>query len=114
MVINYRTCPSLPEIVPQWVETFQEVVAHPGNHVSVQCITTGIPLPVISWSIDGLPIKSNSQHLITSAVDKEGNAISKLSINSPSVEDGGVYSCSATNNGGQAHHSARINIYGNV
>ena len=35
-----------------------------------------------------------------------------LNISSAAVEDGGEYTCLASNQAGQVAHSARLNIYG--
>ena len=37
-----------------------------------------------------------------------------LNISSAAVEDGGEYTCLASNQAGQVAHSARLNIYGNI
>ena len=41
-----------------------------------------------------------------------GDVISHLNISASRVEDGGLYSCSATNRAGTASHSTRLNVYG--
>ena len=45
-------------------------------------------------------------------VTVHGEVISHVNISRTVVEDGGLYSCSATNRAGSAAHSARLNVYG--
>ena len=41
-----------------------------------------------------------------------GDVISHVNISHVTVEDGGEYRCVAENRAGQAHHAARLNVYG--
>lgn len=54
------------------------------------------------------------RYAIGQFVDQSGDVISHLNISNVRVEDGGLYSCRATNSLGSTEHSARLNIYGNV
>ena len=45
-------------------------------------------------------------------VTVHGEVISHVNISRTSVEDGGLYSCTAANRAGTATHTARLNIYG--
>ncbi|KAA0202807.1 hypothetical protein HAZT_HAZT010652 [Hyalella azteca] len=45
-------------------------------------------------------------------VSAHGDVISHVDISSVRVADGGLYQCTAHNTAGQAHHSARLNVYG--
>ena len=45
-------------------------------------------------------------------VTLHGEVISHVNISRTLVEDGGLYSCSATNRAGTASHSTRLNVYG--
>ena len=45
-------------------------------------------------------------------VTLHGEVISHVNISRTQVEDGGLYSCSATNRAGTASHSTRLNVYG--
>ena len=45
-------------------------------------------------------------------VTVHGEVISHVNISRSVVEDGGLFSCTATNRAGTASHSARLNIYG--
>ena len=45
-------------------------------------------------------------------VTVHGEVISHVNISRTQVEDGGLYTCSATNRAGTASHSTRLNVYG--
>ena len=66
-------------------------------------------------------LKTNYDPLITSAelrymmgqyVTLHGEVISHVNISRTVVDDGGLYTCTATNRAGASSHSARLNIYG--
>lgn len=50
--------------------------------------------------------------LIGQYVTVHGDVISHVNISHVTVEDGGEYRCVAENRAGQAHHAARLNVYG--
>ena len=45
-------------------------------------------------------------------VTLHGEVISHVNISRTIVEDGGLYTCEATNRAGSSIHSARLNVYG--
>lgn len=53
-----------------------------------------------------------SRYAISQYVDRVGDIVSHLNITNVRVEDGGLYSCRASNSLGSSEHSARLNIYG--
>lgn len=53
------------------------------------------------------------RYLISQYVTLHGDIVSHLNITQVSVEDGGEYTCAASNRAGTSSHSARLNIYGN-
>lgn len=53
-----------------------------------------------------------SRYAISQYLDYAGDVIAHLNITSIRVEDGGLYTCMASNALGIVEHSARINVYG--
>ena len=47
-------------------------------------------------------------------VTLHGEVISDVNISRTIVEDGGLYTCEATNRAGSSIHSARLNVYGEL
>ncbi|KAK8763992.1 hypothetical protein V5799_033399 [Amblyomma americanum] len=93
-----RTVQAAAELIvgdqaPKLKSTFEETTVRPGKAVSLRCVATGDPPPRITWMLDGAwPIDS-----------RHGR-----------VQDGGSYTCEASNYAGVASHSDRVNVYGPV
>lgn len=52
--------------------------------------------------------------LVGQYVTVHGEVVSHVNITQVSVQDGGLYTCEASNRAGSASHSARLNIYGKM
>ena len=52
--------------------------------------------------------------LVGQYVTVHGEVVSHVNISQVSVQDGGLYQCTASNRAGDSSHSARLNIYGTV
>ena len=52
------------------------------------------------------------RYMMGQYVTVHGEVISHVNISRTIVEDGGLYTCVASNRAGTADHSARLNIYG--
>jgi len=95
-----------------------------------QCIASGNPIPQVVWHIyDHLPIPDHIaryrigdyvtrdsllvSYVNISSVLPEGNFLAMLGVLSlASSLDGGLYTCTATNDVASVRHSARINVFG--
>ncbi|XP_021937228.1 Down syndrome cell adhesion molecule-like protein Dscam2 isoform X2 [Zootermopsis nevadensis] len=105
----------LGDTVPELQSTFIEQVLRPGSPVSLHCSATGSPPPQFSWFLDGELLTASSvghRYAIGQYVDQAGDVISHVNISSARVQDGGRYTCKASNSLGSITHSARLNIYG--
>ncbi|KAK8757308.1 hypothetical protein V5799_005060, partial [Amblyomma americanum] len=122
-----RTVQAAAELIvgdqaPKLKSTFEETTVRPGKAVSLRCVASGDPPPRITWMLDGAwPLDSRHGRVRVRANGPDagtgGSAAevtSTLSISSTEVQDGGSYSCEASNYAGAASHSARINVYGSV
>lgn len=103
----------LSNIAPQLVEVFKESTVRPKDSISLKCKANGSPSPTIEWTVDRKKILRGQRTKI-SFVPENGGISSDLSIDDLVVEDGGLYSCVASNKGGKTEHSARVNVYGKV
>lgn len=86
---------ALPLIItpPQSLQVF---VREPFN---LTCITSGRPLPVVSWFKDGVPLVNNSRIIV---------GANTVSISDSIVNDTGIYTCTGTNAAGTTSHSANV------
>ena len=116
----------LGDASPLLLQTFSEQTLVPGPFVTLRCTASGNPPPDFTWLLDRNPIvmtqSSNTQRMslsqtispgIRGAGGSSSNEVTAyLNISSAAVEDGGEYTCLASNQAGQVSHSARLNIYG--
>uniref|UniRef100_T1IX57 Down syndrome cell adhesion molecule n=1 Tax=Strigamia maritima TaxID=126957 RepID=T1IX57_STRMM len=99
------------EVFPEIHHGFRDIVAQPGENVSLQCIASGSPAPLIDWLLEDRIMDSLN---IDNTVNSEGDTVSTLNILQAKVEDGGLYICFAINGLGRVQHQARLNIYGSL
>ncbi|XP_076308605.1 cell adhesion molecule Dscam1-like [Tachypleus tridentatus] len=102
----------LREVAPSMMVTFPERKLKPGMSLSLRCSASGNPLPVITWKLDGFPIPETSRLRIGDFVTSHGHVVSYVNISDVRVEDGGEYTCKATNAVKSVTHAGKINVYG--
>ncbi|XP_076346768.1 cell adhesion molecule Dscam1-like isoform X3 [Tachypleus tridentatus] len=102
----------LGETSPAFLDSFNEQTIQPGPSVSLHCIVSGTPLPQVTWSVDGIPVRDDERVRVGDFVSRNGNIISHVNISYTHVEDGGLYTCTAQNEVGKIQNSARLNVYG--
>ncbi|XP_076342768.1 cell adhesion molecule Dscam1-like isoform X2 [Tachypleus tridentatus] len=102
----------LGETVPVFLDSFNEQTIQPGPSVSFRCIASGTPLPQVTWSVDGFPVQDDERVRVGDFVSRNGDVVSHVNITDTHVEDGGLYTCTATNEVGKIENSARLNVYG--
>uniref|UniRef100_T1IHT8 Down syndrome cell adhesion molecule-like protein Dscam2 n=1 Tax=Strigamia maritima TaxID=126957 RepID=T1IHT8_STRMM len=93
---------------PEFLTTFEEKTLRPKESLSILCEATGTPTPDISWTLDGMAVRGNSQK------ESADSIISWLNITSLKVENGGVYTCHAKNRKGSVEYSTRIYVHGKL
>jgi hypothetical protein len=106
---------SIAGTVPELQSTFIEQVLTPGSHVSLHCSATSSPEPQFSWFLDGeiLAVSSlGNKYAIGQYVGQAGDVISHLNISNFMIQDGGLYTCKATNSLGSVTNAARLSILG--
>ncbi|XP_022252655.1 Down syndrome cell adhesion molecule-like protein Dscam2 [Limulus polyphemus] len=102
----------LGETSPVFLDSFNEQTIQPGPSVSLHCIASGTPLPQVTWSVDGIPVRDDERVRVGDFVSRNGNIVSHVNISDTHVEDGGLYTCTAQNEVGIIQNSARLNVYG--
>ncbi|GAB6033413.1 Down syndrome cell adhesion molecule-like protein 1 [Chamberlinius hualienensis] len=104
----------LGDVSPLLHSTFDGRIVQPETSLSVQCSASGNPSPEIRWEIDQQPIYDIGGHhrRVWSILDSEGIRVSTLNITSLSVQDGGDYTCKASNRAGEISYSAKVNVFG--
>uniref|UniRef100_A0A3Q1B6M5 Hemicentin-1 n=1 Tax=Amphiprion ocellaris TaxID=80972 RepID=A0A3Q1B6M5_AMPOC len=81
----------------------RSVVLH--KSTSLECISSGVPPPSITWLKDGRPVDTTKEHL------KLESAGRTLKITEARLEDSGRYTCLATNAAGEAQQHIRLSVH---
>ncbi|XP_051232997.1 hemicentin-1 isoform X2 [Dicentrarchus labrax] len=81
----------------------RSVVLH--KAISLECISSGIPPPSITWLKDGRPVDTTQGHL------KLESAGRMLKVTGARLEDTGRYTCLATNAAGEAQQHIRLSVH---
>ncbi|RWS31821.1 Down syndrome cell adhesion molecule-like protein Dscam2, partial [Leptotrombidium deliense] len=112
----------LGDVAPYFVETFSEQTAKVGDKVSLKCIAGGSPLPMITWTLDGMPFEDRKHTSEGSALRRamwgdfvvfgKGQVVSHINISVESVYDGGHYECVASNVAATIRHSSEMIVSG--
>ena len=98
-------CFGLFSVPPKFVKTPTNIeVSVRDRQVLFRCLATGYPTPTITWRKDGLPLESDTRHVMT-----ENGA---LNIIDPKFSDEGSYECVAQNSAGEIVSKAALNYFG--
>ncbi|XP_070688049.1 hemicentin-1 [Pempheris klunzingeri] len=81
----------------------RSVVLH--KTISLECISSGIPPPSITWLKDARPVDTTRGHL------KLESAGRMLKVTEARLEDSGRYTCLATNAAGEAQQHIRLSVH---
>ncbi|XP_055628541.1 cell adhesion molecule Dscam2 isoform X2 [Toxorhynchites rutilus septentrionalis] len=101
------------ETPPEIIYSFAEQNVRPVAFVSLKCTASGSPQPQFSWMLDYQPILSSiHQYTFDQFMTNDGYITTHLNITHVNADDGGLYTCIASNTIGAARHKARLNVYG--
>lgn len=75
-----------------------------GSDISLPCDVAGYPAPNVTWSKDGVELRSDGRIQITDA--------HRVLIYGATAADSGYYRCAAANEFGSAYHAEQINVAG--
>lgn len=96
---------------PRFLEVFTSKEVEVGQSLSIKCMSTGNPLPQITWTLDGFPLDARNIR-IGDFVTSENNVISFVNISSIEIKNGGEYACKASSDVSSVEHRGSINVIG--
>ncbi|XP_054712942.1 LOW QUALITY PROTEIN: cell adhesion molecule DSCAM-like [Uloborus diversus] len=102
----------ISDVPPTLISAFPEHTAHSGDTISLKCVTTGNPLPRITWYLDDIPIQQGPRVAAVDRMGDLGHVTGILNISEVRVEDSGEYRCQGDNDVGSTFHGARLNVFG--
>ena len=97
---------------PRFLEVFASRELTPGEGLSLKCTATGIPLPQITWSLDGFALDSLPQLRSGDYVTNENYVVSFVNVSTVRTEHGGSYSCRASSEAGTIVNTAVVRVLG--
>ena len=74
--------------------------------ITIQCSTSGVPAPTVTWTKDGEQIPNDGRY----TVQVDGS----LLVNEAGEEDSARYTCTSDNVAGKGSVSSTVNIVGKV
>ncbi|GIY43718.1 down syndrome cell adhesion molecule-like protein Dscam2 [Caerostris extrusa] len=91
--ITSRRRDSESDVPPTLISAFPEHTAHSGDTISLKCVTTGNPLPRITWYLDDILIDQGPRVTAVDRMGDLGHVTGILNITEARVEDSGEYRC---------------------
>lgn len=78
--------------------------------MSIQCTISGGDTPIeVTWRLNDETIYDNQMHIL---LDKRGQRVHTLTIESVTAEHIGNYSCAGTNRAGTVEHATQLLVNG--
>nr|XP_027204712.1 Down syndrome cell adhesion molecule-like protein 1 homolog [Dermatophagoides pteronyssinus] len=104
---------SMADDPPSFVSVFNiPEPLRPGKSLSMKCSAIGTPLPQIIWTLDGQTLIDHGRIRVGDYVSADNIVNSFVNITTLRTEDGGIYSCTASNDIHSISHSSRIDVFG--
>ncbi|XP_054160426.1 cell adhesion molecule DSCAM-like [Oppia nitens] len=104
---------------PYFIELFDDHNVRIDDKISLKCVGTGHPIPMITWFVDNTELDNRKQEpytlhkaLFDEYIVERNRIVSYLNITVQSVFDGGTYQCVLSNKAGVTRHSANIRVAG--
>ncbi|KAL2083631.1 hypothetical protein ACEWY4_021404 [Coilia grayii] len=91
---------------PHFLQAPGDMVAHEGRLCRLDCKVSGLPNPEIMWLINGRPIYPDYHHRML----VRENGIHSLIIDPLTQNDGGTYTCIASNKAGQSSFCLELRV----
>ncbi|KAJ8980936.1 hypothetical protein NQ317_000946 [Molorchus minor] len=106
---NLVVTPLEPTEAPAFVVPLSNVMARAGQKIKLECEVSGLPLPTLTWSHNGKPVKE-TRELKLQCEDKKATLI----IYEAFPKDAGTYQVSAKNIAGEANSSCSVSVKGRL
>ncbi|CAG9824336.1 unnamed protein product [Phaedon cochleariae] len=106
---NLVVTPLEPTESPMFISPLSNVMARAGQKIKLECEISGLPLPVLSWSHNGKPVKETRENKLQLENNK-----ATLIIYEAFPKDAGTYSVSAKNIAGEATSSCSVSVKGRL
>ncbi|XP_034464799.1 myopalladin isoform X4 [Hippoglossus hippoglossus] len=91
---------------PHFLQAPGDMLAHEGRLCRLDCKVSGLPNPELMWLVNGRPIYPDLYHKLL----VRENGIHSLVIDPLTQNDGGTYTCIASNKAGQSSFSLELNV----
>ncbi|XP_075991763.1 obscurin isoform X5 [Anticarsia gemmatalis] len=105
LTVASRTDDSSPQERPQFIHGLRDLTAEEGQPLAVSAPFVGNPIPEVSWTKDGQPLRPSEKILLTCDGKRVG-----LEINPVELPDAGVYGVKLVNPLGEDQSQANINV----
>nr|XP_037866817.1 obscurin isoform X8 [Bombyx mori] len=105
LTVSSRQDDSNPQERPQFIHGLRDVTAAEGQPLSVTAPFVGNPVPEVTWTKDGQPLKPDEKILLTCDGKRVG-----LEINPVELPDAGVYSVKLVNPLGEDSSEGKITV----
>ncbi|XP_050346614.1 obscurin isoform X2 [Nymphalis io] len=105
LTVAGREDASVPQERPQFIHGLREVTGEEGKPLNISAPFTGNPVPQVTWTKDGQPLKPNEKIFLNCDGKKVGLEISSLEL-----PDAGVYSVKLVNPLGEDTTEGKINV----
>ncbi|KAF9803386.1 hypothetical protein SFRURICE_007232 [Spodoptera frugiperda] len=105
LTVASRTDDSTPQERPRFIHGLRDLTAEEGQPLSVSVPFVGNPVPEVTWTKDGVPLKPSEKIRLTCDGKRVG-----LEISSMELPDAGVYSIKLVNPLGEDSSDGNINV----
>ncbi|XP_018536490.1 myopalladin isoform X2 [Lates calcarifer] len=91
---------------PHFLQAPGDMLAHEGRLCRLDCKVSGLPNPELMWLVNGRPIYPDIYHKML----VRENGVHSLVIDPLTQNDGGTYTCIASNKAGQSSFSLELKV----
>lgn len=97
---------------PKFLEVFTDKELMVGESMSLKCTATGVPLPQVTWTLDGYVLDSLTNLRTGDYVTNDNYVVSFVNVTSVRGEHGGSYACTATSDSGSIVNTGVVRVPG--